>query len=485
MKRMGFNNRDGSILIGLIITLVIVAIAGAAVVNLTTGSTLTGLLKNNNLEAYYLAESGVRFATPLIQSDLNNGNQNNMHAIFGAGLTNTPTYTLSTGQFTLAVSNVNATAATLTSTGIAGSGWLLTKRQDVIRITGSSGPSYQGQSNFSDISTNWNQTTNLGGPNLNGSSFKYDSKNNGLQYVNQGIPQLETGGMITFSSSNPMTQNLVQSWQTYGTLSYQLQEKVIVDNKNSNFFMIGLSFRVDELDTSTTPKSFYGVSFFRKNDKKFTQAPLWWWLLLDDSYANEFDSLKNDTLYVVFWEYLNNGVTGYIRGSKRTCDNWLGNGCFYLLDYSPLTSVASNDGQNLLPDSAIVATVNDVVSGGVHTNNISAYVAQSANSLTPYYYAVGTSNVWPPGSQFYPITSWTAYPSGQQTSQPLTDNSLTPDMYWTKNPPYPAEIGAHVFYDQNGTNVQKGGIKNLVTDFGMSMLSGGGSGGSGQGIQYY
>ncbi|MDA8086972.1 MAG: hypothetical protein M0Z75_09755 [Nitrospiraceae bacterium] len=487
MKRTDLTDQSGSLLIGLIITLVVITIAGAAVAYLTTGSTLAGLMKNNNLKAYYLAESGARFAMPLIEADLNNGNQNNMKALFGGSLTNTPTYTVSTGQFTLSVSNVNGTSATLTSIGSAGSGWLLTKREDIIRIAASSTPPYQGQSNFSDLNTNWNQTTNLGGPNLDGGKFIYDSKNNGLQYKNQGIPQLETGGLLTFSSSNPEVQSLWQTWLAYGSLSYELQEKVTVDNSKSNFFMIGLSFRVNEPATSTTPKSFYGVSFFRKDDTKFLQAPLWWWLLQDSKGQYEFDSLKNGTLYMVFWEYLANGDSGYISGSKQTCYNWLGNGCFYLLDYSPLTTVVTPDGKSLLADSAIVVRVLDIVSGGIHTNNISAYIAQSASSADHYYYPVSSPPPpawvpsWPPSSQFAPVSNWYAYPSGKQTASPLIDNSLTPNNYFTNST---SEIGVNVFYDQNGTNGSNGGIKDLITDFGMSILSGSGSSG-GQGTQYY
>ncbi len=486
-----FGNRSGSILIGLIIMLVIVAVAGAAVVYLTTGSTYAGLLKNNNLEAYYLAESGARFAFPLIQSDLDSGAQTNMKALFGNNLTNTPTYTLSTGTFTLSLSNVSSTSATLTSVGAVNSGWLRTKREDIIHVVASTGPSYPGQSNFSDLNTNWNTKTNLD-PNLTGNSFKYDSKNNGLQYENNGkITLTDTGGLLPFSSSNPEIQSLWQAWLAYGNLSYQLQEKVIVDNSKSNFFMIGLSFRVDELDTSDTPYSFYGISFFRKNDEELSKAPLWWWLLVDDKYKIEFDSLKDDTLYMVFWEYLGNGVTRYVEGNKKTCNNLLGTGCYYLLDYSPLTSVVTADGANLLDDSAIVVKVNDVVSGGAHTNDISAYVAQNATPSGPYYYPISTSSywssprspLWPPSGPFAPISTWYTYPSGKQTPQPIIDNSLTPDAYYTSST---SEIGVHVFYDVNGSNGScsgGNGCKDLVTDFGMNILSGSSSGG--QPIQYY
>ena len=476
--------RGGSILIALIITLLVVAIAGAAVFYLTTGSTFTGLLKNNNLKAYYLAESGARFAYPLILADLNDCpkgvcSYTNMKAIFGSNLTNKPAYTLSTGQFTLAVSNVTNSTAMLTSTGIVGSGWMQTKRQVIYRVMGTQ---YPGSPTFSDLSTEWNwgpNTTNLGGS--SDMTFNYDSKNGGLQGLYTGNTTNDTGGLLTFSSSNPTVQDLWQAWQDYGNLSYQLQEKIWVDNNSSNFFMIGLSFRVDQSDTSNPPPpvSFYGISYFRKNNSvQSSQIPLWWTNLTDSSGVNEFDTLKNDKLYMVFWEYLGDGVTDTVRGASRTCNNTYG--CYYLLDYSPLTGVVTTDGTNLLDNSAIVVNVQDVVSGGVHANNISAYAAQSQYPSDPYYYPVGTSTDWPPASQFYPITTWTAYPSGTQTGQPLVDNSLTPDKYYTSST---AEIGVHIFYDVNGNNGKNGGVKDLITDFGSNITSGNGSGG-GQ-VQYY
>lgn len=156
-------NQVGSILIALVVILLVMALAGAATFYLTTSSSYTGLLKNNNLKAYYLAESGARFAGSLIQTDLNNGNQDNMDTLFrgiknGQGVSS-PTYTLSTGQFTLTVSNVTNSSATLASTGVTGSGLTLTKRQVVYQVEGSA---YEGSPTFSDLNNNppdWNQTS--------------------------------------------------------------------------------------------------------------------------------------------------------------------------------------------------------------------------------------------------------------------------------------------------------------------------------------
>jgi len=62
-------NEGGALLIGLIITLTIIAIAGAAIVSITTTSTFGEIFANLHSRAYYLAESGGRYAIPMIKAD--------------------------------------------------------------------------------------------------------------------------------------------------------------------------------------------------------------------------------------------------------------------------------------------------------------------------------------------------------------------------------------------------------------------------------
>ena len=54
--------RNGAILIGIIVTIVIFAVLGAAMVSLTTTSTMREVSSNLSSQAYYLAESGYRYA---------------------------------------------------------------------------------------------------------------------------------------------------------------------------------------------------------------------------------------------------------------------------------------------------------------------------------------------------------------------------------------------------------------------------------------
>jgi hypothetical protein len=62
-------NERGALLIGLIITITIIALAGAAIVSLTTISTFGEIFANLHSRAYYLAESGGRYAIPMIKAD--------------------------------------------------------------------------------------------------------------------------------------------------------------------------------------------------------------------------------------------------------------------------------------------------------------------------------------------------------------------------------------------------------------------------------
>ena len=62
-------DQRGALLVSLILTLTIVAILGAVMVEMTTTSTLGELFANRQQRAYYLAESGGRYAIPQILED--------------------------------------------------------------------------------------------------------------------------------------------------------------------------------------------------------------------------------------------------------------------------------------------------------------------------------------------------------------------------------------------------------------------------------
>ena len=63
------SDQRGALLVSLILTLTIVAILGAVMVEMTTTSTLGELFANRQQRAYYLAESGGRYAIPQVLAD--------------------------------------------------------------------------------------------------------------------------------------------------------------------------------------------------------------------------------------------------------------------------------------------------------------------------------------------------------------------------------------------------------------------------------
>jgi len=54
-------NHNGSILITIIVAMVLISVMGAGIYSLTKSSTFTGLLTNNNDQAYQLAQAGIRY----------------------------------------------------------------------------------------------------------------------------------------------------------------------------------------------------------------------------------------------------------------------------------------------------------------------------------------------------------------------------------------------------------------------------------------
>ncbi len=387
-------SRRGSILIGLVITLLIMVIAGVATVYLTTGSTYTEILKNNNVKAYYLAESGGRVAYPLIYSDLLNGNQTNMQALFGTNLSNTPTYTLSTGTFTLSISNVTSTSALLTSVGTVNSGsWLQTKRNVVYSVgavpVSGSGPSNSPSSSFYN-QTNFNNDW-ITGPGTTASPGTSTGPSAGTALMFKG-----GSGFIAM---NWTAGSVVPS-------SYDIQLKINVNAQGSHgkFYLLGLSFRLS-LDSSNNPQNCYGISFFRNDGS----APSSW----PSSLVTALSSIPGSANeYIVLWKEIN--------------------GTYSLIDYRQLTQsdgVLNSDG-TLATWSTIIITLNQKIAGG--SNSISSYIAGPAT------YPYGTVN-WQ-FSSFTPV-SWHA-----NGTNPIVDSSLT-----TAQAP---EIGIHSFYDSNAANDQ-------------------------------
>jgi hypothetical protein len=119
-------NERGALLIGLIITLTIIALAGAAIISLTTISTFGEIFANLHSRAYYLAESGGRYAIPMINAN---------PAQAGIDL-NGRTFTFDNGdRFILSVDSTTPDITFLESEGVSMAGdWLEVRAKVNYRI---------------------------------------------------------------------------------------------------------------------------------------------------------------------------------------------------------------------------------------------------------------------------------------------------------------------------------------------------------------
>ena len=141
IKRVGLCSEDGipcncqkgSILIGLIITMVVMSLLGAGMVYLTSTSTFQEVFANNHARAYYVAESGGRYALSVIR-DAYATDKTKLNAI-----NNNQTFTLASngGQFQITnflQDGLDPETITFDSIGTVNSGFLQARRQLTYRV---------------------------------------------------------------------------------------------------------------------------------------------------------------------------------------------------------------------------------------------------------------------------------------------------------------------------------------------------------------
>jgi hypothetical protein len=257
LEKPPIKNQKGAILIGLIITMVIMSISAAATYKLTSGSTLTELFKNNNLSAYYLAESGARYAAPLVMSDLNGatGTTVNIDALHGNE------FTLSPGKFKIEIfdNTPNPTSLLIKSTGKINEGtWFETKRTLVYKLTKSIvGWDMNAASGSTASDLGWNLDS---GQNSRIANNQQSGNTNALYIQVDNATRI---GLLTPGQESGIPNYLGQ----LENANYAIQAKVNVSPQGSNglFYMMGLNFR---LKGATTSSDTYGVSFFRKRSYK-------------------------------------------------------------------------------------------------------------------------------------------------------------------------------------------------------------------------
>ena len=242
-KIMLRSRQKGSMLIGLIVTLVIMAALGAGMVYLTSTSTIQELFANNNARAYYAAESGGRYALAVIR----NAYATNLTQL--STVNGSQTFTLANGD-TFQIINftqnlTNPQSVNFTSLGIANSGFLQAKRQINYKIVpaNQSGVASSGGTTILNLSSL---------ENLAGTSDKFK-----ITMANYG-----TNGITVTPSGTPEEVVLVIPSGVTVTSSYSVQIKT--DTDVANDWMMGFLFNINYNSVSATnglPDG-YGLTYF-------------------------------------------------------------------------------------------------------------------------------------------------------------------------------------------------------------------------------
>jgi len=323
----------GSILIGLIITMVVMATLGAGMVYLTSTSTFQELFANNHARAYYAAESGVNYANAEIRQALATGKD----LVFNTMANNVKdkTYTMMNGvTFEItnwtAVSSLGSMQVTYDSIGTVGSGFLQAKRKITYRIS----PANQG-------------SNPPGGEELPGdkklipddaSTFDVPKQDLDVYYSPVDMSEVDikdnpkvdddralnlkaddyTMGIKWYSDLSFAQLDKIRA-DNEGLLSYGVQVQIkdidIDQNNASPYSMAGISFRLDDRNDGTTTDdadNMYGISFVRlvKPGNTGASDPNWYKLYIHTNSAWNVFSVNNAGYwFVVLWKRVFAGST--------------------------------------------------------------------------------------------------------------------------------------------------------------------------------
>jgi hypothetical protein len=474
----------GLILIGLIVTMTAIAILAAGMLYITTTGTYGELFANRQARAYYLAESGGRYALQRFIAD-------------ETKIDTLTVYSLSNGdQFAVRSYDTPGDSSRLLieSTGIVGSGWITTRRKitwNVVKmmaaLPGQDAPISIGFDEDGDtaLDTTWDPGTGTDaaivstGPSGGDTALQFKGK--------EGMINLKWGG-------NPDAPDLVAAWDNNNQLlGYAMQAKVNVEAEGGkgDYYMMGLSFRLDtkgNLDPDDDDS--YGISFFKSvaSDKK---APSW----ITSAAFSTFSSLRDGNVYAVLWEKID--------------------GTYALIDHRRMTVLYGviDDGA-LKAWSTILVKVDEAYSGsdGTRENHIYVYVQgtdENPRGRRSWDYNIFNPVLWSDYSVHAVWHANTAYEEGDvvrpsprnghcyvcigsgtsdssspswpvardaavtdgtvvwRESNKIIDGTLTSENFDTERP---SEIGVHAFYDSPAANDQ------FFDDFGMVIAKSGDSG---------
>ena len=355
----------GSILIPLIITMVIMASLGAGMVSLRTTSTFQQLSTNNRARAYYVAESGGRYAMAKIREAYAQATTAARDAVLGTipGTYYDGTAANNKGSFVIsALSGTSGSPATVTfsSTGMVDSGFLQAKRkinysvQPGNQAAGNSMSTFVSEPNMDNIASGaWGSFSNTANP--------------GTSTVTASVP--ETGGSTDeFRASSYYSNsalNLSDYWTLQGGyLSYDAQVKV---KSMTEYFLGGLAFRSHQLTSSDNKVRGFNVSFMRFGSQD------------NDSSPDVNDAIPLELKYKNWTNFGSSGGVGPLLPDNYYIILWMDTG-------------ANNNPNNATPMEKIIAYKKLDATSGVFA--ASPAIAFSDGAETTGNFTVDAANPW-------------------------------------------------------------------------------------------
>ncbi len=435
-------SQRGAALITLIVSLVIMALAVGWMLSFSTTSSYGELLANRQLQAYYIAETGVNYARAKFSSN---------PIYYTGGPFNTPTgttFTLSNGQFTVRTYDKPSDPTKrliIESTGVVQSGWL-TARQLVIRDIAKAAVS--GSTMIGEDPIAFNAVD----PAAEALDPVWTPVTETVTVSDTG--ELEFQGNESAIVLNPAAIDLSTAWETNGgLLSYFLQVKIdITKLAPGKYYMMGLSFRIHPHVPGSQTMDSYGLSFYRFKG----EACNFDWC----TSAGFTAGIRNDTGHLP-----HNGTIFAVLWKKD-------NGVYTLLASAPVIDASYGIASYITNDwvltqwASLFVRVNekfDAGTSGPTHNYITAYVQ------SPSLYPDGTIN-WNFNNLKKITWAYINPVAAGSTSTEIKDNAFPSSGYPCIDSACPPEFGVHGFYDSTGSGTQ------LFDDFG-TIIQGIGGGG--------
>jgi hypothetical protein len=415
--RMGVNNR-GSALIGVVIAMVIVGAMGGIMVTMNATSSVNQFGSMDGFRAFYLAESGGRYAIPVINKNIDAPDTL-------IPLLDGHTFSFSNGDsFQLSLSYAEP-VYTLVSTGILNQGprELHATREITYRIT------------KLGVTIDMPFDDDKDGKKEFKENFEFDGKKGKIKDKKKeldGTGAVELKGDDTYmrlnwTNNDATLPNLAAHWLKNGELlSYDVQVKIKImedlkkkkKKDESPEFLVGLSFRDTGVEAFKDAGSdMYGLSFLKLDDCSDK-----------DSLPADFCSwgLSSETLYVVLWK--NTG------------------GTYSLIDSHEITDGNLLDGELLTDWASLVVRVEEEYVLDVNGNrqDLDGDGHDDRRNLISGY--MQGADAYPRDTIDWDFTLYQDIPWDSGTANPLIDSSLTTETFGDDRPP---EIGVHTFVNKD------------------------------------